>query len=85
MRDPSFWLVLVFVTLFSEANGNLVEASYNDELVSARNYSLRPAWRDGALNATPNTPGVHTFTVLITLDDGKAFDIRTSPVLITGI
>lgn len=67
------------------SSGSLIDASKNSSLLSAREYSLQPAWQDDILVATPATPNIHVFTVTITLSDGHAYSIRTPEVLLSGI
>lgn len=66
-------------------NSTLLTASENGGLLSVRKYSLGAAWLDGVLATTPVTPNVHIFTIMITLDDGRAFEIRTPEVLLSGV
>jgi hypothetical protein len=66
-------------------NGSLIDAAQNGTSLSAREYSLGPAWIDEALVETPITPNSHVFTITITLDDGRAYTIRTPEVLLTGV
>ncbi len=76
--------------LFS-ANGmmgestSLLEATNNGTLASARTYSLEPAWVGGELATAPTTPNEHIFTIMISLEDGSTFEIRTPEVLLSGI
>ena len=65
-------------------NGSLIDDTVNGTVVSAREYSLGPAWIDGALVEAPATPSSHVFTITITLNDGRAYTIRTPEVLLTG-
>ncbi len=64
---------------------SLFEANSNGALASARTYSLQPAWINGELAAIPTTPTEHIFTIMISLDDGSAFEFRTPAVLLSGI
>lgn len=57
----------------------------NDTFRSARNYRVEPLWRDGVLATTPVTPSMHIFTILITLDDGRAFEVRSDEILISAV
>ncbi len=66
-------------------SGSLFEANNNQTLASARTYSLEPAWIDGVLATIPTTPNQHIFTLMISLEDGRAFEIRTPAVLLSGI
>lgn len=73
--------------IFSDAeatddnNWTLFEAAENDALRPARSYRLEPAMLDGNLVGAPLTPSMHVFTILVTLDDGQAFEIRSEEVL----
>ena len=64
---------------------SISKANINGTLLSSRAYLLEPAWVDGELVAIPSTPQQHIFTIMITLTDGQAFEIRTPEVLISGI
>ncbi len=66
-------------------NRSLLEAAEGGTFRSARRYQLEPVWVDGVLATTPVTPRLHTFTILITLDDGRAFEVRSDEILISGI
>ena len=66
-------------------NSTLLEAAENNGLLSARSYSLQSEWQDGVLATTPVIPKAHIFTIMITLDNGRAFEIRTPDVLLSGV
>lgn len=59
-------------------------AQADGRLLSAKQYSLQAAWINGELSSVPVTPKVHAFTLLVTLDDGRAFEVRTAEVLLDG-
>jgi len=66
-------------------SGNLYHANESSSVLSARKYSLTPAWQEGELVTKPVTPKSHTFTILIAMDDGRVFEKRAPVVLISGI
>jgi len=72
-------------TEISGDSGNLVEANENFALLSARQYSLTPAWKNGRLIVEPTVPKTHVFSILFTLSDGRVFEKQTPAVLISGI
>lgn len=66
------------------ASNSLQEASDLGNLLSARVYSLRPTWQNGALTTTPTTPSTHVFTITVTMNDGRAYSMRTPEFLLSG-
>jgi hypothetical protein len=66
-------------------NSSLIDATENGTLVSAHEYSLGPAWIDGAPVEAPVTPNSHVFTITITLKDGRAYTNHTPEVLLTSV
>lgn len=62
----------------------LVEDADGGSIESARSYLLEPAWMGGELTTIPTTPSQHIFTIIISLDDGRAFETRTPEVLLSG-
>ncbi len=66
-------------------NGSLASAADSNGLMSARSYALEPLWLDGALATTPITPRRHIFTILLTLADGRTFEVRTQDILLSTI
>lgn len=63
---------------------SLSESSEVGSIVSARSYSLRPRWVGGNLVTNPTTPSQHIFTIMISLADGRSFEIRTTEVVLLG-
>lgn len=77
-------------TLFSvedafEISASLATVNDNNSLRAARSYLLRPTWLNGQLVSLPVVPNSHIFTVSVTLNDGRRFELRTSEFLIAGI
>lgn len=66
------------------ASNSLLDANDNNSLLSARTYSLEPVWLDGELVTRPTTPSSHIFTIMISLSDGSAYEIRTPELLLSG-
>lgn len=69
----------------SGENNNLTQTPEDGVFFSAKSYFIEPAYIDGLLVTTPVTPADHVFTVIITLDDGKAFEVRFPEVPLTGV
>ncbi|MFK8078180.1 MAG: hypothetical protein AB8B84_16490 [Granulosicoccus sp.] len=63
---------------------SLSEAQGNGKVLSERTYSLYPARIEGNLVAIPTTPTIHSFTILLALDDGRVHEFRTSSFLLSG-
>jgi len=70
--------------MMGESN-SLLEATNNGSLASSKAYSLEPAWIDGELATAPMTPNEHIFTIIISLEDGSTFEIKTPELLLSGI
>lgn len=66
-------------------SNSLLEASNNGTLLSAKTYTLEPAWIGGELISAPTTPNEHRFTIVISLLDGSTFEGTTPEVLLSGI
>jgi len=70
---------------FTGESSTLLEASNSNNLLSSRSYSLTPSYSVDELVAIPALPRTHIFTVIVTLDNGQAFETRTTEVLLSGI
>lgn len=63
---------------------SLSAAQGNGALLSERAHSIYPARIEGNLAAIPTIPAVHTFTILLALDNGRVHEFRTSSFLLSG-
>ena len=70
--------------MMGESN-SLFEATNSGSLASSKAYSLEPTRIGGELVTAPMTPNEHIFTIMISLEDGSAFEIKTPEVLLSGI
>lgn len=80
-------LSALFTTSLINSAGidSLSAAKGNGELLSERSHSLFPARTEGNLAAIPSIPKIHTFTILLGLNNGRIHEFRTSSFLISGI
>lgn len=62
--------------------GNSVAIS--PQMINERSLSLEALWVDGLLPVVPITPRTHRFTLMIVLEDGRAFETQVSEVLLSA-
>jgi len=74
-------------SLFKESYNSIIYDSLSEanigELNSARNYRLEPIWLTAEQSSQPVTPRAHIFTISVTLNDGRSFEMRTQAINIT--
>jgi len=79
-------LTQLFTATDSTSGSNLfVDNANGISILSARSYTLQSVWMGRELATIPTTPRVHVFTINVSLEDGRAFEIRTPAVLLSGI
>lgn len=64
---------------------SLFEARGNTDILSSRSHTLIAARTEGILAAIPATPTIHTLTIMMSLDDGRVYEFRTTSFLLSGV
>jgi len=61
-----------------------VSAPSENSISTARSYRINPAWKNGTLIASPDTPKTHVFNITVILDNGHIYEARSPEFLISG-
>lgn len=76
---------ILTVTGVSHQDDTSEQLADSADPLSARRYWLQAERQEGEVAVVPNTPSTHIFTVMVSLEDGRVFEIRTPAILLSGV
>ena len=76
---------ILTITGVSHHDNMSEELADSADPLSARRYWLQAEQQDGEAAVIPDTPSTHIFTVMVSLEDGRVFEIRTPAILLSGV